>query len=317
MYERAKEILKLATLMQGSAGGVCLDDIQRQFDVERRTAERMRDAVEALYGPLDLRRIEDQRRYWALPGGRVQLPGATAEELAHLAAAGALLRANTRPEAAEALDNIAARLKAALGRHGAARVEPDLEALMQAEGLATRPGPRARLDPAILATLRAAILACHKVRLRYRTRGAGAVSWHKVAPHGFLYGARPYLVAFSRNPAILDFRTYRLSNIIQVQETGEPFERDPDFSLDAYARRSFGVFQEEAFDVAWKFSPVAAADAREYVFHPDQTMEDLPDGSLLVRFRAGGALEMSWHLHTWGDAVEVVEPEGFWERFED
>ena len=38
-------------------------------------------------------------------------------------------------------------------------------------------------------------------------------------------------------------------------------------------------------------------------FAPDQ-----PDGSLLVRFRAGGALEMCWHLFTWGDHVEVLVP---------
>ena len=302
--------------MQGSAVGVSLDDIKEAFKVERRTAERMRDAVAEIYGDLERRRTEDQKRYWALPGGKAPIPNTTAEELAHLAAAAALLRANARAEAADALDGVAAKLKAGLGRVGAARVEPDLEALMQAEGLATRPGPRVRLDPALLTTLRGAILACHKVRLRYRT-GAGGVSWHKVAPYGFLYGNRPYLVAFSRNPEILDFRTYRLSNIMQVEDTGEPFERDGAFSLEAYARRSFGVFQEKPFDVAWKFSPAAAADAGDYVFHPDQTVENLPDGSLMVRFRAGGALEMAWHLWTWGDAVEVIEPAEFWERFEE
>jgi predicted DNA-binding transcriptional regulator YafY len=37
-------------------------------------------------------------------------------------------------------------------------------------------------------------------------------------------------------------------------------------------------------------------------------MEEEPDGSLVVRFRAGGLLEMAWHLFTWGDQVEVVEP---------
>jgi predicted DNA-binding transcriptional regulator YafY len=34
----------------------------------------------------------------------------------------------------------------------------------------------------------------------------------------------------------------------------------------------------------------------------------MPDGSLIVRFRAGGDLEMAWHLYTWGDHVEVLEP---------
>jgi predicted DNA-binding transcriptional regulator YafY len=57
-----------------------------------------------------------------------------------------------------------------------------------------------------------------------------------------------------------------------------------------------------------KFSPVAARDAREYLFHPTQTIEDQPDGSLIVRFRAGGALEMAWHLVTWGRQVTVLEP---------
>jgi hypothetical protein len=30
------------------------------------------------------------------------------------------------------------------------------------------------------------------------------------------------------------------------------------------------------------------------LFHPTQTSEDEPDGSLIVRFRAGGTLEMYW-----------------------
>jgi predicted DNA-binding transcriptional regulator YafY len=48
--------------------------------------------------------------------------------------------------------------------------------------------------------------------------------------------------------------------------------------------------------------------AREYMFHPSQELEQQKDGSLIVRFRAGGLLEMSWHLHTWGDEVEVLSP---------
>jgi predicted DNA-binding transcriptional regulator YafY len=43
-------------------------------------------------------------------------------------------------------------------------------------------------------------------------------------------------------------------------------------------------------------------------------MEDEPHGALIVRFRAGGAQEMAWHLRTWGDSVQVIEPRNFWER---
>ena len=55
--------------------------------------------------------------------------------------------------------------------------------------------------------------------------------------------------------------------------------------------------------------PKASANARGYVFHPSQTMVDEVDGSLTVRFRAAGHLEMAWHLYQWGDAVEVLAPE--------
>jgi predicted DNA-binding transcriptional regulator YafY len=32
------------------------------------------------------------------------------------------------------------------------------------------------------------------------------------------------------------------------------------------------------------------------------------DGSLLVRFRAGGAVEMCWHFFTWGETLTIVTP---------
>jgi predicted DNA-binding transcriptional regulator YafY len=34
------------------------------------------------------------------------------------------------------------------------------------------------------------------------------------------------------------------------------------------------------------------------------------DGGLIVRFHAAGWLEMAWHLYQWGDAVEVIAPQG-------
>ena len=37
-------------------------------------------------------------------------------------------------------------------------------------------------------------------------------------------------------------------------------------------------------------------------------MQPQDDGSLVVRFRAGGLVEMANHLATWGDTVEVLSP---------
>ncbi|MGC8523207.1 MAG: WYL domain-containing protein [Acidibrevibacterium sp.] len=85
--------------------------------------------------------------------------------------------------------------------------------------------------------------------------------------------------------------------------------RREDFSLSAYAAQSFGVFQEEPVDVVLRFAPEAAEDAAGWLFHPSQTLTPEPDGSLTIRFRAGGLQEMCWQLFTWGEAVSVLAPE--------
>jgi WYL domain len=63
------------------------------------------------------------------------------------------------------------------------------------------------------------------------------------------------------------YRLFSLANIERAEITESSFQRREDFSLQRFAERSFGVFQEEPFDVVWRFSPKAAADARQFLFH--------------------------------------------------
>ena len=44
-YGRVVDIIRLAIEMQGSATGLSLDEIAARFEVDRRTATRMRDAI--------------------------------------------------------------------------------------------------------------------------------------------------------------------------------------------------------------------------------------------------------------------------------
>src|SRR6266545_2793090 len=50
----------------------------------------------------------------------------------------------------------------------------------------------------------------------------------------------------------------------------------------------------------WRVAPEYLVEAQD-----DATLL----GSLIVRFRAGGAQEMCWHLFTWGGEVELLGPE--------
>ena len=307
-YEHVVNLVRLAVRLQGTPGGLTLDDIEAGFSVSRRTAERMRDAVEAAFGPLDLVDSEDRKRRWRLRSDAVRrVVAISPEELAELESAASALERAGLAERAVTLREFATKVRATLRTESLARIESELEALVQAEGLAMRAGPKARLDTGLLSKLREAITTRRVVEFRYFARATGRHSRQRVRPLGLLYGNRAFLVASSdwrEEP-----RLWRLANVSELRIiTDETFERDPEFDLERYAKRSFGTFQEKPVGVVLRFDAAAARDASTFIFHPDQSTESNDDGSLTVRFEAGGIDEMCWHLFTWGESVTIEEP---------
>lgn len=308
-YEKAEELIRLATLLQGSAEGVSLQDIMREFSVSRRTAERMRDAVLRLCPDAEAVDLDDGRRHWRIRGNNTlaRLATVTASELASLDYAIELQARERQGDHAERLLSLSEKIRAALTHKLRTRLEPDIEALLEAEGVAMRPGPRPLVAPGLVEALRGAILSSVPVILHHRPRGLKTGKRQKVFPYGFLYGNRHYLVGFSLGTR--EYRLFTLSNISRVEVLDESFKPDPEFSLDSYAQRSFGVFQgEEAHSVEWKFDAEVADDVLNFHFHPTQSLLQNADGSVTVKFEACGLKEMCWHLVTWAGYVEVIQP---------
>ena len=306
-YERAQQLVELAIRLQGSPSGLTLDDIQSEFSVSRRTAERMRDAVEGAFGTLEKGESDDRRTRWRLSSDRLRgLVSVSVEELGALSTAAAALERTGLAEQAAGVRKVAGKL-CALQRAGSReQLERELEARLHAEGLAMRPGPREPVEPALLVLLRDAILARRKVEFDYRSRATGRSSRQIAEPYGLLYGNRPFLVArtnWSEEP-----RLWRLSNMTGAKPGLDDFKRDPAFDLRAFAQRSFGTFQEAPVRVVLRFDDYAAPDAAAFLFHPAQTVKENPDGTVTVRFEAGGLDEICWHLVTWGESVTVEQP---------
>lgn len=312
-YARADRLIQLALEMRAARGGLTLADIQDRFGVSRRTAIRMRNAVVQAFPQADEVPSNDRTRRWRLDRADLQpLMTITAEDLAALATAVEILGRENLDGEADALRGLGAKVKAGMAAQLMRRIEPDLEALAVAEGLALRPGPRPAIPASRFAALRGAILACRKVSFRYDSRTTGGIADRVVRPLGFLYGHRHYLVAEKDSPGVPGegsrIRFFSLPQISRVKLLPQGFERPPGFDLKSFVAGSFGVFEEPVQDVVWKFSAEAAPFARGFQFHPSQLLEPQPDGGLIVRFRAGGLLEMAWHLMSWGRHVEVLAP---------
>ena len=297
-------LLSLARALAASAEGLTLDEMAEAAGVSRRTAERMRDAVEAAFAPLDVCDDGRKKRFRLVMRGFREFAAApSAEELAELENAARAVRTR-EPERAKLLRSLGAKIGAALREADRRRLAVDVEAQLAAEAFAFRVGPRPLADPQALHTLREALLAGRMVKFDY----GDPPRWRKVVPYGLLFGPRAYLIA--RIPSQAEPVLFRLDQMHKLEILHDPGAPPPDFDLKAFAERSFGVFHETPKEVVLRFSPEAAPDARNFLFHPSQRLEDSPDGSLTVRFKAGGFLELAHHLMAWGPAVTILAPEG-------
>ena len=309
---KAEQFLDLTTMVSGRRTGVTLEDVIERFEVSHRTAQRLMRSLEDRFPEVEIFNDDENRKRWRMPGGTVRdLVNITADELAAIDLGIVHLKHDGSVVEAKALESLREKVISMIPRQRISRLETDHDAILEAQGFVARSGPRPRIDEEAAGIIAEAIKACRVLEVEYRSATDKAGKKRPLSPYGLLSGLRRYLVAHDpsdrRKNAI---KTFRMDGILSVRMTDDFFERPEDFNLQAFANRAFGLYQrdEEYGEVIWRFKPEAALQAQGFLFHPDQTEETTEDGSLIIRFKASGHLEMAWHLYSWGDKVEVVEP---------
>lgn len=126
-YGRLADLLRLAMQMQGRADGLSLDDIGETFEVSRRTAERMRDAVRDAFPQVEEILEPDGRKRWRLPPGSTgRMADPTVDDIAALHRAAELARQSGDGATADHLDRLSDRLRARLSAPQLRHFTPDL-----------------------------------------------------------------------------------------------------------------------------------------------------------------------------------------------
>lgn len=305
-YEKTEQLLDLAIWMQSSRAGVTLDDIIDRFHVSRRTAERMRDMIVNHFIQAEEVDGDDRKKRWRIPQGTLKdMYQFSADELTTLSLAEKSLRKIHLDTQADVLNKVIQKIKGSIRQDLFRKIEPDTEILLEAQGFAHRPGPKLNINTDFLEKIKEAILACKKIQIKY-TNTSGKSSTQTIEPYGFLYGNKHYLVAYSDYAK--DYRYYALHKLTDVAILDTYFKRDEMFSLSDFTKDCFGLFKERPQNIEWLFDKEVAEDAAKYEFHPSQKMIKNPDGTLTVKFYAGGLQEMDWHLYTWGGHVKVIKP---------
>ena len=299
-------LLVLAHALAEHVEGMSLDEMAELLEVNRRTAERMRDVIATHF---DLEAMQEGRsKRWRIAGrlGRM-FTKPNAIELATLAEEIAALRGSGQNARADTLSGLLAKVQSALDLSARAQVAPDIEALNMAQRMFIPAGPGIPVPWEIFATIQQAIMVGTMVEFHYQADGKPAPEWRRATPYGLVHWPLSYLIG--KVPG--DFAQpllFRLDRMSEVAGSDVLAERNTDFDLDEWMSRSFGIWQGEIYPVSLKILPHAADRARNWRFHRNQQVEELDDGSLWIRFRAGGLKELAQHLCVWAGDVVVETP---------
>lgn len=296
-YTKLQNILKLITTMQARSYGITLNDIQKEAEVSRRTAERLRDVLLSELPIDELENFHGKEKHWGFrrSGYLKEIISFSKEEIAELEN---IKNAITVDNQKETLTEVITKIKALSGKN-VAQIEDAIEILLKTEGVAVSQNPNYKIDVKSLELIRQSIKENRRIKCKYDGRDK------ILSPYGIVYGENVFLIAVEgdwENPYV-----YRLHRISDIELTCEKFDKG-DFDIKKYANRSFGVYQNEEIKVELLFSSAVAEDVLNFNFHPTQKVRQNDDGTVTVKFRASGDLQILWHVFKWGSDVQIISP---------
>lgn len=303
---RLDRLLTLIHALSDSSEGLTLDDMARCLEVNRRTAERMRDIVARHF---DLEEIVDDRRkrFVIRDGLRRVYTRPTPAEIAALQSEIDGRRAAAQTARADQLAGLLAKVKGGFDGREKRRIEPDLDALARLQRTIVSAGPVAIVPPETVVVVQNAILEGRCIEFEYATDERPEPRWRRVIPFGLVHGPLTYLVG--KIPGREDEPVYyRLDRMIDARPSESLGCAPDDWDLDAWVGESFGVWRDEKQHVVLRILPGAVARARSWRFHRTQSVEEMADGGLRIRFSSGGMRELAEHLFSWGGELVIEEP---------
>lgn len=135
---------------------------------------------------------------------------------------------------------------------------------------------------------------------------------------------QPYLVhslagtvyVVARKPDVSRFLTFALDRIDAVRvRDDEVFVRSAEFDAQAFVAESFNGFHEgEVTVVRVRFEAPVAKVIRERTWHASQTISDVDEGAIEVRFETAGPQGVLHWVKSFLPHARIVEPEWLAER---
>lgn len=279
-------------------------ELAEEHGVTERTIRRDIEALQEAGFPLYDERAEG-RKVWRLVEGYKQrlTQTFTLSELAALYFGKNLLSFLGGAPFAQDLESAFAKIREALP----ARSLPYLARIQ--ELFSARPDPfkdysdkREVIEALIDATLhqRQITIAYFSFNSR-RTKSYTLDPYRVVYYHGGLY-------LYARAHEYGEVRTFAVERIQKIETLDDGFEIPSDFSVSDYARAAFGIAGGKPVRVKLAFGDAMAGYIRERVWHESQTLDERPDGSVLLQMDVAPGWELKAWIKGFLPHVRVLEP---------
>ena len=107
-----------------------------------------------------------------------------------------------------------------------------------------------------------------------------------------------------------EIRDFALSRISEAKVLTESFKTPADFDFKKYFLSTFGLYKgKSAKEVILRFTPEKSKWIKDQIWHKNQKVKLLKDGSLEISFPVSDFSEIKREILKHGDAVTVIKPE--------
>jgi len=164
----------------------------------------------------------------------------------------------------------------------------------------------------MLATIHRAILEHRVIAIEYQPPGK-EVQKRKIEPYAVVfYNSSLYILAAAHEiPEGQDrIRHLKLDRFLMTDDTNQSFKVPADFNLEEHLGQGTGIFSGgKPLNFKVRITARGARWVTEDPWHPDQQVEQQPDGGIILSVKAAHELEIIPRILALGSEGELLAPE--------
>ncbi|HDQ39778.1 MAG TPA: WYL domain-containing transcriptional regulator [Desulfonatronum sp.] len=294
------------------SGGITINQMARELEVDRRNVYRILDLIQDMGFPIYDEVTFGRQKTWKMdPDYALKLPNITLPNVRltigeiialHLLRAESTLYAGTEIETR--IDSAFAKLSQFVPNGFYGQIKK-LNTLFVSNKKLTK-NYAGKED--IIDALSGAMLNNTPCVVGYHSFSTDQEKTFRIDPLHF-FESNGGLYLFVRVPRYGDIRILAVERIMKIDVLDERFDYPEDFNPEEKLSQAFGMVYDDPIDLEVVFSVGQAKYIKERVFSPDQEIIEHPDGSITLKMQTSGWYDVKRWILGFGAEAVVVRPE--------